>query len=491
MIDGNAGPLLRQGETCWRIERAGRLAVIVDAADYFAAVRTAVQNARHSVFLIGWDFDTRIKLVRPGDGSKAPNKLSKFLTWVVRQRPDLRIYVLRWDLGAIHALGRGSTPLVILDWMSNERIRFKLDGAHPPGSAHHQKIVAIDDAFAFCGGIDMTGDRWDTREHLDDNPERVRPTTRRRYGPWHDVSIAVDGEAARALGELARERWKHATGEDLEPPPPMESAWPVGLEPTFRDVDVAVSRTAPEYDDRRGVHEIEALYLDAIAAAKRTIYIESQYFASRKIAEAMATRLHEADGPEIVVINPESLDGWLEEAVMGSARARLLRVVREADRDGRFRLYTPVTAGGRPIYVHAKVMVVDARLLKVGSSNLNNRSLGFDTECDLSVEARPDAADGSLGRSIVGLRNDLLAEHLGVENAVLEQVIERAGGSLIPAIEELRSEGRSLVPLEMPEINAAEASLMEEDQLLDPERPSSRWSSLRRGLRRLMSTTRK
>ena len=170
------GRLLRPGETCWRIERANRLAVIVDAADYFATIRNAIHAARHTVMLIGWDFDTRISLDRPDRTSEVPNKLGRFLNWCVAQRPDLRIYVLRWDLGTIYALGRGSTPLVILDWMSDERIRFKLDGAHPTGSAHHQKIVVIDDAVAFCGGIDMTADRWDTREHLDDNPERVRPT---------------------------------------------------------------------------------------------------------------------------------------------------------------------------------------------------------------------------------------------------------------------------------------------------------------------------
>jgi phospholipase D1/2 len=169
--------LLRPGDTCWRIERANRMAVIVDAADYFATVRAAVQRARHSVLLIGWDFDTRIRLDRADDGSGVPNTLGKFLKWIVRKRPELRVYVLRWDLGVLHSLGRGTTPLVILDWMTSKRVRFKLDGAHPAGSAHHQKIVVIDDALAFCGGIDMTADRWDTREHLDDDPQRVRPTT--------------------------------------------------------------------------------------------------------------------------------------------------------------------------------------------------------------------------------------------------------------------------------------------------------------------------
>lgn len=482
MADDISTPLLHPGETCWRIARADRLAVIIDAADYFATVHAAMQNARHSVLLIGWDFDTRIKLHRSDIKSDVPDTLGKFLKWTVKQRPDLRIYVLQWNLGSLKAFGRGTTPLAIFDWMTDDRINLELDGAHPAGSAHHQKIIVIDDALAFCGGIDMTADRWDTRAHLDDNPERVRPFTKRRYGPWHDVSTVVDGNAAKALGELARARWKCATGEELSPPPPLESVWPKGLHASLRHVDVAISRTAPAYDGQKGVHEIEALYLRAIKAAKRTIYIESQYFASRKIAEAMADRLRDVDGPEIVVINPQTADGWLEEEVMGSSRALLLDLIHKADRHDRFRIYTPVTAGRQPIYVHAKVMVIDDRLLKVGSSNLNNRSLGFDTECDLSVEACSGPARLNLRRWILGLRNDLVAEHLGIENAVLEDRIECAGGSLIGAIEDLRSDGRSLVPFVPPKLNTAEERLLAENQMLDPERPANRWKGLRRRL---------
>ena len=483
MISGERPALLRPGETCWRIVRADRLAVIVDAADYFTVVREAAQQASHSLLMVGWDFDTRIQLARPDRDSQVPNRLGRFLSWVVENRPALQVHILRWDLGTLKELGRGTTPLVILDWMSHDRIHFKLDGAHPVGAAHHQKIVVIDDALAFCGGIDMTADRWDTREHRDDDPDRRRPTTKRRYGPWHDVSTAVDGEAARALGDLARERWRHATGEPIEPPPTSRSPWPADLDPTLRDVDVAIARTAPGDEEREGIHEIEALYLAAIRHARRTIYIESQYFASRRIAEAMAERLWEADGPEIVVVNPESADGWLEEEVMGSSRARVLRLIREGDRHDRFRIYTPVTAGRQPIYVHAKVMVVDDWLLKVGSSNLNNRSLGFDTECDLAVEVRPDAVNAAQTRAaIVALRNDLVAEHLGETTDRVVAAIEGSSGSLVTAIERLRSDGRSLVPFEPPPLNEVAERVLAESALLDPERPTSRWRALRRHL---------
>ncbi|MGR3504681.1 MAG: phospholipase D-like domain-containing protein [Paracoccaceae bacterium] len=479
-------PLLRPGQTCWRVAQAERLAVIVDAADYFAHVREAILNARHSVFLIGWDFDTRIPLQRPSHDAPHPNKLGKFLSWVIDKRPDLRIYVLRWDLGALNGIARGSTSLVMLDWMTDKRIRFRLDSAHPAGSAHHQKIIVIDDVMAFCGGIDMTADRWDTRAHLDDDPLRERPTTKRKYGPWHDVSTAVDGEAAQALGELARERWFRATGEDIAPPPPLSGIWPEGLKPNLRDMQVALSRTAPQYETREGIYEIEALYLDAIAAARRCIYIESQYFASRKLVKALTARLREDDSPEIIVINPESADGWLEEAVMGASRAKMLDMIRKADHRNRFRMFNPVTAKRRAIYVHAKVMIVDDRFLKVGSSNLNNRSMGFDTECDLSVEVCvTDANAAAKSRTILDLRHDLLAEHLGVEIDAVERAIEAADGSVIGGIESLLSDGRSLVEFVPPAISEAQDSMLAENSLLDPERPSGRRKGAKRLLRRI------
>ena len=471
--DDSTPRILQPGMTCWRIAHAARLRVIVDAAAYFAAIRAAILEARHTVMLIGWDFDTRIRL-DPGDSTgEAPDRLGRFLEWVVANRPELKVYVLKWDLGVLRALGRGATPLMVLDWVSSRRIRFKLDHAHPFGSAHHEKIVVIDDALAFCGGIDMTAERWDTRDHRDDDPQRVSPTWRRRYGPWHDATTAVDGDAARALGELARDRWTRATGEEIPPSPAGCDAWPDALQPSMSDVDVAISRTMPAHSGRDEVREIEALYLAVIAGARRTLYIEAQYFASRTLVEAMAERLRAPDGPEIVVVNPETADGWLQEEVMGSSRVRLLRLIRQADIHDRFRLYTPVTEGGTPIYVHAKVMVMDDRLLRVGSSNINNRSLSFDTECDLSVEAQ-GAGDG-LPLRITDIRNDLLAEHLGVGTDAVEAATERAGGSLIAAIEGLRGTGRTLVPFEPPELNAVEDEVLGENEYLDPERPARAW----------------
>ncbi|MCF3641208.1 phospholipase D-like domain-containing protein [Rhizobium sp. TRM95111] len=461
--------ILVEGRNCWRIETADRAAVIVDAADYFVAAKQAMLAAKHCIYLLGWDFDTRMTFEPGAPTLEGPNKLGPFLRWLDRHRPEVEVYVLKWDTGALLALGRGTTPLAMLDWITSRRIHFKLDGMHPMSAAHHQKIVVVDDRLAFCGGIDMTTDRWDTRAHRDRDPRRRRPSGR-RYDPWHDATVVVDGEVAAALGDLARRRWQAATGEAIVPPPARDALWPDGIVPMFHAVPVAIARTLPEHGDCAEVREIEALYLDAIAAARRSIYVESQYFASRRIAEALAARLREADGPDVVVVNPETSEGFLEEITMDTGRSRLVAFMREADVHGRFRIFSPVTAAGVPIYVHAKILVIDDRLLRVGSSNLNNRSMGFDTECDLAIEASGDTADAAVHREIARFRNGLLAEHLGVETARLDRALDEAGGSLVAAVERLRSPGRSLVPLR-PKTVAALAEPFTENAFLDPERP--------------------
>ncbi|MFC4175504.1 phospholipase D-like domain-containing protein [Microvirga sp. GCM10011540] len=462
--------VLEEGRTCWRLARADRLAVIVDAAAYFAAAKAAILQARHTVFLIGWDFDLSIGLERTNPMPGVPDELGSFLAEAVKRRPGLRVFVLRWDLSFLKFPFRATLPLKLLDWLLGKRIDFRLDHEHPMGACHHQKIVVIDDCLAFCGGIDMTDYRWDTPAHRDDDPHRI--DRGRAYQPWHDVTTCLTGEAAGALGELARERWRRATGEALPPPKAAAPCWPEHLSPDLTDVEVAIARTEPAYGEAQPeIREIEALYLAAIRAARHTIYIETQYFASHRIADALAKRLQEENGPEIVVINPRSAVGWLEEEVMGSARAVLVRDLAKQDRHGRFRIYTPVTKGGEDIYVHAKVVAVDDRLLRVGSSNLNNRSMGLDTECDLAVEAGAGQADRKVRQVITAIRDRLIAEHLGVAQERLAATLATEHGSLIRAIERLRrDDGRSLIPFEPPELTEAEVA-MAESRLLDPDRP--------------------
>ncbi|XUY28412.1 phospholipase D-like domain-containing protein [Agrobacterium sp. rho-8.1] len=460
--------VLVEGETCWKIAGADRVSVIVDAAAFFQHARSAMLKAERSIFMVGWDFDTRINLVPGKAEDEAPEKLGSFLNWLARRRDDLDVRILKWDIGLINSITRGETPFYILRWLFSKRVQLKLDSAHPPLSAHHMKLLVIDDRVAFCGGIDMTVGRWDTREHLESDKRRLSPLGFSQ-GPWHDVTSCISGDAAAELGQLARTRWELATAETLEPVVVSSDPWPDALDVDFHDISVAIARTLPEFDKQSQVCEIEAAKLAIIASTKTCLYIESQYFASRKVAEAIAARLQETNGPEIILINPDGAEGWLEAKAMDSARIRLMKLVRDADTHGRFRLMYPVNDQRTPIYVHAKVMIADDRLIKIGSANLNNRSMGYDSECDVVIEARPD--QGILSAKITEHRNGLISEHLGCDPQELQGEIETRG-SVIRAIDALnRASGRGLVDVPMRDLTVDE-ELFAESDIADPERPS-------------------
>jgi phosphatidylserine/phosphatidylglycerophosphate/cardiolipin synthase-like enzyme len=471
---------LRPRDNCYRVAQATRASVIVDADDYFHWARTAMMKAKRRIVLVGWDFDGRITLGRAGPGDPAPENVGDFIYWLAENRPELDIYLLRWDLGALKTLTRGSTIFTVLKWMSHPRIHTKLDGAHPTGGSHHQKIVVIDDSFAFCGGIDMTEDRWDTRAHVHEDDRRRRPNGT-RYKPWHDATTAIEGPMAEALAKISRDRWHHAGGKHMEAlPAPLASCWPDDLHVHFENVEMGVSRSVPTMPGQDPIVEIERLYLGQIARAKRFIYAESQYFASRRIAEAIAKRLEEEDGPEIVVINPLTAQGWLEPLAMDTARARLHEALHRRDRHGRFRIYHPFTDGGEAIYVHAKILIVDDAILRIGSSNMNNRSLRLDTECDVTIDADMPGNDAVRG-TITAIRDDLLAEQLGVDPAVVTASLAETG-SLIATIEALRGTGRTMRPYETPDLSEIEKWLAD-NEVLDPEGPDEMFETFsKRGL---------
>lgn len=456
--------MLRQGHNIWRATRARRAAVIVDAANYYRVALSAMLEARSQIILIGWDIDTRVQLDNEPHPSGAPLALGPLLSWLSKRRPDLNIYILAWDEGLLKIPGRGTTMLRMFKWWLDKKVTIEWDSTHPLNASHHQKILIIDDVMAFCGGIDITADRWDTRHHRDEEPLRKRPFTRRAYEPWHDATMAVDGDAAAALGKLARERWKIATGKQLPAPKAAADPWPRKLEIMFRDAQIAIARTRGKEGEVEEVREIEALFVDLIGAARRFVYIETQYFASRVVAEAIARRLDEPDGPEFVVVNPKTAEGWLDESVMSPARSELLQALRNRDPHGRFRIYTPVTEGGADIYVHAKIMIVDDRFLRVGSANLNNRSMGLDSECDLLIDGRKDQ---KVRQRIEEVRSDLLSEHLGVDQAEIARACKETG-SIVATIETLRGGGRTLVPFDPPAPGKLKGAIAR-SELLDPE----------------------
>ena len=465
---GTAGlpsSILEPGRNCWCIERAERATVLLDGACYFARLEGALRSARRSILIVGWDFDGRIRL-RPDAGEQSP-PLGDLLRSLVEIHPELEIRILIWSIATLHAPGETLPLITGAKWQEHERIHLRLDREHPIYAAHHQKIVCVDGGLTFAGGIDLTVERWDTQRHGADDPLRVTPDGP-AYAPVHDLQMVVDGAAAHAVAELARLRWRDATGEALEQARPDADVWPGDLEPDFVGAPIAIARTAPQWGDHPAIREIAALTMDMLGAARHSIYIEAQYFVSFAVGDLLARHLASEDGPDIVIVTSKTLPGAFERFVMGSNRDRLIRRMRRADRFDRLRVYHPVVpAAGDPcaVMIHAKLIIVDDVLMRVGSSNLNNRSVGLDTECDLAIEAGNEAHRRSIGR----LRERLLAEHLGASPESVAQALA-AEGSLIRAIEVLNHNARGLRPFEALATSGPARPIFG-TRLLDPRRP--------------------
>jgi phosphatidylserine/phosphatidylglycerophosphate/cardiolipin synthase-like enzyme/uncharacterized membrane protein YdjX (TVP38/TMEM64 family) len=460
------------GQNCWRVERATQVAFLVDGEEYFGAVRAALAKAQHSFYILGWDTDSRMRLTPKGAQDGLPEPLADFLNAIVRSRRDLHGYVLSWDFAMLYTLEREWFPIFKLDWRTHRLLSFRLDDHIPAGASHHQKIVVVDDAVAFVSGYDLTRVRWDTSRHAEDDPCRADHRGV-KYPPFHDVGIAVGGDCARALGELARERWRRATGKALKPSAASTPAdvWPTGVEAALTDVDVAIARTEPKFGGYPEVSEIRQLHLDAISSARRTIFAENQYFTSRLITDAFSERLRKDDDLEIAVLSPFKQSGWLEISTMGVLRGRNHRRLRAADPKGRYKLYYPtlpwLDAKGECLNIHSKVFVVDDELLMIGSANLADRSMGTDTECNLAIEAR---GNPEIGKAIAGVRERLLAEHLDHSPAEVADALRRTK-SLHRAIDALNQEGRRGLKAIEPELDPKLDALVPDQQVLDPERP--------------------
>ncbi|BAU93307.1 phospholipase D/transphosphatidylase [Methylorubrum populi] len=484
MGQGSGESWLRPGLTCWRRERAGRVAVLHDGAAYFAAAHAALTNARRSITLIGWSFDPRARLL-PGDAPDAGETLAELLQRLKAARPELAIRILIWDMPWPISAGNDHTPDSVRASLG-PAIDFRIDGTLPFGACQHQKILVVDDTIAFCGGSDFEVNRWDTPAHRDRDPRRRLPSGE-DYPPRHDVMMLVDRSAARALAELARERWHRATGETfpLAAPDggrdpcrdPCHDPWPTTLAPHLTDVTVGLTRTDPPFGGRPAVTESAALYRASIRAAERFIYLENQYLASPVVAEALAARLAEPEGPEIVIVLSERSPSGFDRLTMDSARRGLIRGLRRADRFGRLRIVAPHTEKRRPILVHAKVAIIDERLLRIGSTNLNNRSFGYDTECDLAVEV--PAEDRESRAAVRRLLVRLLAHHGGCPPDVFAEAFE-ARGSLRAVLDDPRLMPSPRVCPLVPSRRGPVARLVEAFHLGDPVGPADAWRPWRR-----------
>jgi phosphatidylserine/phosphatidylglycerophosphate/cardiolipin synthase-like enzyme len=478
-------PVLEPGRNTWRCASADRLSLLIDGDGYFPRLASVLSQAKRSIFIIGWDFNPDIRLT-PRD-PEGPT-IGALLRRLVEENEALDVRILVWGMGPVYS-GKSLRMFGKMDWCDHERIDLRFDFTHPLRASHHQKIVVIDDRTAFVGGIDLTARRWDDRDHAIDNPLRRSPDGT-AYGPVHDMQALVTGEVAKLLGDVARRRWKKSIGEDLQPLtaesllPAAEAPWPDDLQPLLTHCPAGLALTEPvKWKGRRGHREAIRLTHDALRAASKHLYIETQYLASFGVARTLAKRLKEKDGPEIVVLVTRESHGFLERLMMGNNRNRLIRKLMRADRYGRLRIFYAVVPDGkggeREVIVHSKLIIVDDRFLRIGSTNLNNRSEGLDTECDLAADTfTPE------GRAaITALRNDLIAEHLATDPGNVARVIAETG-SMVAAIDLLNTAPRGLRPFGI-DITKGEVEALPGTAIVDPKRPFWPIPQILGGLRRL------
>ena len=337
---------------------------LIDGAEAFQAMADGIAKAQSHVYITGWHITSDFALTR----HEKPTILRRLLADVAAR---VSVRVLVWAGAPIPVLRpwRGDVRKLREQLTAGTRVHCALDARERPMHCHHEKTIVIDDRVAFVGGIDLTnfkGDRWDTQDH---HP-------RGAIG-WHDVATRIEGPAVQDVAQSFSMRWQAITGEGL---PPVVAPSPAG------DVGLQVVRTVPDgmYPQRpRGDFRILESYLRALRAAQRFIYLENQFLWSPEILAVLREKLARPPTPDfrLLLVLPAKPDTGGDDT-----RGQLGTLV-QADGDGGRLLACTLYAIGRekdwPIYVHAKVGIVDGDWMTIGSANLNEHSLFNDTEMNI------------------------------------------------------------------------------------------------------------
>ncbi|HEX5023460.1 MAG TPA: phospholipase D-like domain-containing protein [Candidatus Binatia bacterium] len=414
--------ILQPGINCWKIDEVSESGLLIDAKDYYRAFCQAAKTAERYILLAGWQFDSDVALVREGNGAEAGITLISFLDQLCEKNPDLRIYILAWNFSVIYSIDREWLQSWNFKWNTNERIQFCFDSCHPFGASHHQKYVVIDGRIAFLGGLDLCSGRWDDRGHRATNPLRVN-SDQSPYAPFHDVQSYHVGAVAARLEEFFKEQWRAVCNHDLD----LAAARSHGIRfensLSVKSDRVGLSRTQVRTTDtgNESVREIRHLFRDAISAAESYIYIENQYFSSQAIHEALVRRMSDPRRSrlEIVLVLAKEANAFVEQASIGIAQAKVIRNLRSlaAETGHKLGIYYPASPAENrediPTYIHSKLLLVDDQFLSVGSANLNNRSMGLDTELNVSWQVRDGETEAQ--QSLRDVRVNLLSEHTGLE----------------------------------------------------------------------------
>lgn len=368
--------------------RAGNaIEILIDGSRALPAIADELSRATSHIHLTGWYFSPDFELVRDGDQVVLRNLLAELAD-------RLPVRMLLWAGAPLPFFrpSRGDVRSVRDGLVERTNVQCALDAKERPMHCHHEKTIVIDDRVAFVGGIDLTsesGDRYDSPHH----PSRAAVG-------WHDACARIEGPAVEDVAEHFRTRWHEVVGETL---PPASSPEPAG------DTALQIVRTIPEriYDHvPRGVFTILETYIRALGAAERLIYLENQFLWSPEIAAVLARMLRTHPNPafRLVLLLPARPNNGADDT-----RGVLGELI-EADADrGRLLACTLYARSGHladPIYVHAKIAIVDDTFLTIGSANLNEHSLFNDTELNVVAHDRALATDTRL---------QLWSEHLELD----------------------------------------------------------------------------
>ena len=340
------------------------LTVLIDGADALQAMAVAIAEAQSHVHITGWHITPTFAMTR----GERPVVLKALLAEVAARIP---VRVLIWAGVPVPVMRpwRGDVRKVREQLTAGTRIQCALDARERPMHCHHEKTILVDDRIAFVGGIDLTnfnGDRWDTPDH--------RP---RGAVGWHDVAARIAGPAVQDVAENFAMRWEATTGEKL---PAVATPPPAG------EIELQIVRTVPDgmYPQlRRGEFRILESYLRAMRTAQRFIYLENQFLWSPEILAVLREKLARPPTPDfrLVLVLPARPDSGGDDT-----RGQLGTLVQADGDGGRLLACTLYAIGGEkdwPVYVHAKVGIVDDAWMTIGSANLNEHSLFNDTEMNL------------------------------------------------------------------------------------------------------------
>jgi phosphatidylserine/phosphatidylglycerophosphate/cardiolipin synthase-like enzyme len=313
------------------------------------------------------------------------------------------------------------------------------------GGSHHQKLVVIryrgrpHDDVAYVGGIDLCHSRRDDARHLGDPQPQAMAKAYGENPPWHDVQAAISGPAVYDVETVFRERWQDPTPlsrnpvhrirdklsrTDTRPDPLPEQAPPPDPVPGATHV-VQLLRTYPNLRHGRdypfargGERSVARGYSKALARARQLVYIEDQYLWSPEVAEAFVASLRDSPDLHVIAVLPHVPDrsAPLSRIPQELGRLDAVSMIKDAAPD-RVAVYGIENHAGTPVYVHAKVCVMDDWWATIGSDNFNRRSWTHDSELSAVVIDSAGADHSAYARR---LRLTLAAEHLDREVGAAE-----------------------------------------------------------------------